>query len=469
MIDFANIQKYRENNRIEAKRSLGGLPKSLWETYSAFANTLGGILLLGVEEHKDKSLHLVNLPDPEALVQEFFSMLSNPKKVNVNILSEQDVSIEEIDGNRIIVIDIPRAQRYSRPVYVDGDPFTGTYRRSGEGDYRCTREEVLAMMRDAAVQTQDMAVLNDSSLADLDYDTVHRYRMRMKERRPGQAWETLDDTAFLYQLGAAGKSTDDLLHPTAAGLLMFGRETAIIRQYPHYMLDYQEQSGDAGQLEEHITSSSADWSGNLYDFYFRVYEKLTQAIPDTTDQASIRSALCEALANCLIHADYQGSRGIVILKKNDAVVFSNPGTFRIDVREAKNGGISDPRNAALLRMFSLIGAGHGTGRGMPHIYDAWEQRGWDDPVVQELFAPDRTTLTLTFGEARTYKTMKTAMTHKEAIVDYLTDHVTGSNADFRRISGLSAARVIMILKELLQEEIIVAEGTRRNRVYKLKS
>ena len=46
MIDFANIQKYRENNRIEAKRSLGGLPKSLWETYSAFANTLGGILLL---------------------------------------------------------------------------------------------------------------------------------------------------------------------------------------------------------------------------------------------------------------------------------------------------------------------------------------------------------------------------------------------------------------------------------------
>ena len=106
---------------------------------------------------------------------------------------------------------------------------------------------------------------------------------------------------------------------------------------------------------------------------------------------------------------------------------------------------------------------------MPHIYDAWEQRGWDDPVVQELFAPDRTTLTLTFGEARTYKTMKTAMTHKEAIVDYLTDHVTGSNADFRRISGLSAARVIMILKELLQEEIIVAEGTRRNRVYKLKS
>ena len=94
MIDLNDLNSYRENNRIEAKKALGGLPNSLWETYSAFANTLGGIILLGVEEHKDKSLHAVNLPDPDIMIEEFWSIINDRERVSLNILTEKDVQIE---------------------------------------------------------------------------------------------------------------------------------------------------------------------------------------------------------------------------------------------------------------------------------------------------------------------------------------------------------------------------------------
>ena len=122
MIDFSKLEQYRENNRIEAKKALGGLPKSIWETYSAFANTYGGIILLGVEEMPDKSFHAIDLPDPDKLIKEFWNIANNPNKTSVNVLSSKDVFVQEIEGNHIVVINVPRAERSYRPVYVDLSP-----------------------------------------------------------------------------------------------------------------------------------------------------------------------------------------------------------------------------------------------------------------------------------------------------------------------------------------------------------
>ena len=92
MIDLSNVNAYRESNRIEAKKALGGLPKSIWETYSAFANAEGGVILLGVEEYKDRSLHPVDLPDPDALIREFWEMVNDPAKVSANILPTEGIT-----------------------------------------------------------------------------------------------------------------------------------------------------------------------------------------------------------------------------------------------------------------------------------------------------------------------------------------------------------------------------------------
>ena len=146
MLDFDNLQNYRENNRIEAKQALGGLPESIWETYSAFANADGGIILLGVEELPDKSLHALDLLDPQWLIDDFWTILNDPRMVSVNILTQEHIQIEDVDGKSIIAITVPKATPEQMPVYVEGDLYRGSYRRSGEGDYRCSREEVDAML-----------------------------------------------------------------------------------------------------------------------------------------------------------------------------------------------------------------------------------------------------------------------------------------------------------------------------------
>ena len=149
---FGQLHKYRENNRIEAKEATGGLPRSIWETYSAFANTGGGVILLGVaEDKKDRRLYPVDLPDPQRLIAQFLELVNDKHVVNRNLLKPSSVAVEKVDGKEIVVIRVPRATRKEKPVYIGGNPLTGTYYRNGDGDYRCSQEQVKEMMEKAKI------------------------------------------------------------------------------------------------------------------------------------------------------------------------------------------------------------------------------------------------------------------------------------------------------------------------------
>ena len=308
-IDFNQLEKYREGNRLEAKEAQGGLPGSLQETYSSFANTNGGVILLGVVEQPDKTLKAVGLPDPELLVKQFWDNINNPQKVNVNILSDKDVAILDIDGVRIIKINIPRADRHDRPVYVGPEPFKGSYRRNGEGDYHCHADEVRNMYRDQSNESMDKRVLEKMDVNDLDKETINRYRTRFKNEKGDHVWAEVPDEEFLKVIGAINKGEDGVLHPTVAGLLMFSQDWRITNEFPHYFLDYQENDGTNERWTDRFISSSGDWSGNLYDFFFRVATRLAQEVKVPfklngesirVDNTPVHDALREVLANALV-------------------------------------------------------------------------------------------------------------------------------------------------------------------------
>jgi predicted HTH transcriptional regulator len=86
MFDIAKIKEYREGNRFEVKTAQGGFPDNMWPTYSAFANTDGGVILLGARENNDGSLNVSGVSNADSIIKAFWDTVNNRSKVNVNIL-----------------------------------------------------------------------------------------------------------------------------------------------------------------------------------------------------------------------------------------------------------------------------------------------------------------------------------------------------------------------------------------------
>jgi predicted HTH transcriptional regulator len=486
MFDLGELNHYRENNRLEAKKASGGLPRSLWETYSAFANTEGGCILLGAETSPDGTLNAVEPPDPEKLVVDFWNTINNRQKISVNILTDKHVQIVEAGGHRIVKIDVPRANRRDKPVYIDNNPITGSYRRNGEGDYHCAEEQVRAMMSDRADISQDTRVLERLDLDAFDREAIRRYRFRLETLRPQHVWENLEDFDFLHMLGCVGRGDDGGLHPTAAGILMFGFEREIVKEFASYFLDYQEHGDNSTRWTDRIISSSGEWSGNIFDFYYRVYNRIAQEAKTPfkleggtrIDDTPVHKALREALANALLHANYYGRRGLVVHRWPSLISIANPGGLRIRANDAVLGGISDPRNETLIKLFNLIDIAERAGSGLPNIYSVWKSMNWPEPVLEERFDPDRTILSLVLQETSDKKrAIKTSdktksskgESRKQAVVALLSVSGPCSASVVADAVGLSAARTRTYLKELAESGAVVAVGANRNRTYRLKA
>ena len=407
MTTTLDITQFRENNRYEAKLAKGGLPASVWATYSAFANTDGGLIILGVKENSDQSFTIEGVENSELLIKTFWDTVNNQNKVSINLLQEKHVSVREIDGKQVVFIEVPRAERQFRPVYLNKDVFSGTYHRNGEGDYHCTKDAISEMFRDATVASTDTKILTEMDESVFCKDSIKGYRNVFKNTHINHVWESLDDTDFLRKIGALALSAETgKLHPTAAGLLMFGYEYEIVREFPQYFLDYQEKYDAKIRWSDRVVSSSGEWSGNIFDFFFRIATRLTEDIKRPfklegifrVDDTPVHKAIREALVNTLVNADYYGRQGVVIQKYPDKFVFENPGSFRISLKDAFDGGTSDPRNATILKMFAMIDIGERAGSGIPGIVSAWKDTFKTKPVYTQSENPSRVKTVLDISE-----------------------------------------------------------------------
>lgn len=395
--DINTLLQVGERISFECKKCENQIPKSVWETYSSFANTVGGIIVLGITEHMEepdqaKRFEITGVNNPTKLKKEFFDTL-NSNKVNRNILIEEDVDIVEYEGHSLLVINIPQVDYRQRPIYINGNMMNGSFKRNYEGDYHCTEDDVKAMIRDANDSGNDSVLMENYTMDDIDANTLAAYRNRFRTANMDHVWNDYSDKDFLLNMG--GYIIDRNTHReglTLAGLLMFGKGLSIRERFDNIRMDYIDMTNlqPDSRWSDRLTYDGR-WENNLYNFFMTVQSKLIKDLKrpfrlegmERIDDTAIHKAVREALTNLVIHSDYMITGVLKVEKHDDCFVFSNPGSLKIPVMDIYAGGHSKARNPNMQAMFRMTGFGDNIGSGFPTILNAWKKENWRQPCLIE--------------------------------------------------------------------------------------
>lgn len=486
------LLKYGERITLECKASRNEISKSVWETYSSFANTCGGVILLGIEEHMsevdiEKRFTFTDVKNPEIRLKEFWDTI-NSNKVSTNILLDDNVGYCDVDGHTVLWIEVPQADYKYKPVYINENPMKGSYRRNHEGDYHCTEDEVKAMLRDASDSGIDGGLLDGFSMDDIDLNTLKAYRIEYEHHNPDHVWNSVEDKEFLRNLG--GYTIDRATRRegvTTAGLLMFGKGLAIRERFDNIRMDYLDQTNlmPGVRWSDRLTYDGA-WENNLYNFTKRILPKLVSDLKRPfklegmvrVDDTAVHKAVREATVNMIIHADYHSTGILKVIKYDDGFLFSNPGNLKLPVRAIYEGGHSVARNPKIQNMFRMIGLGDNIGSGFPTILNAWGEENWRQPDLyddQELHQVDLRLWMVSLMPMECteylYSIFGMAYQHlqsEEQIIlatAYLEEKV--SNARLQSVLGMHSIEVGRLLSDLVEKNMLIVERRGRWTTYQI--
>ncbi|WP_433828537.1 ATP-binding protein [Actinoplanes sp. CA-015351] len=470
-----------EPTRIEAKRAAGGLPKAVRETLSAFSNTDGGTVLLGVDEASGFSV--VELTDPSALRDALVQMSRDDITPPLQISTE----IVEVEDRRLVVAEVPPMSADRRPVYVTTQGISGgSYLRGGDGDRHMTEAEIALTMAARTQPVYDREVIDGTSVQDLDEEAWRRTLRRVRAGFPKLAQS--DDATVLFRLGiTAGRSAGAPL--TLAGLLAFGQFPQ--QFFPQLMVSVVVHSPDSssgtrfldnqtvrGPIPEMVETTLAMLRRNL------AVRAVISEYGSRVDEVEYPlEAVREAVVNALMHRDYspvtRGTQVQIELFPDRLVVRSPGGLYGgVIVDELGEEGISSSRNAVLSSLLAdtylpssneLVAENRSSG--IPAMLAVARRRGLPRPSFRSSIASFVVTMArseLLSPEVRGWISRLGAhlptQAHHLALAMLRDDYLTN---EMLRQWGVDRVAAGQVLRDLVDQGLAVKEGGRRYARYVL--
>ena len=489
--EIKDMMLYGERINIEYKEASSDLPKSLWETYSSFANTIGGTIVLGIKEHRNKSVEdgkfeIRGVGDADKMLKTFWDTI-NSDKVSRNILVDEDVECVNYEDKTLLIVHVPQANYTMRPIYINKNLIGGTFKRNYEGDYHCTDDEVKSMLRDANENGNDGVLIEHYDMNDIDLPTLHAYRNRFEVRNVDHAFNQLDDKDFLRNMG--GYTTDRSIRReglTMAGLLMFGKGLSVRDRFDNLRMDYIDKTNLVGDIRwsDRLTYDGM-WENNLYNFFTRVVPKLTADLKrpfrleglERIDDTPVHKAVREGMTNMIIHADLCITGVLKVEKYDKEFVFSNPGSLKLPIADIMRGGNSKARNPRIQNMLRMIGYGDNIGSGYPTILKTWKEQNWRKPTLLDRTELRQVDLTLPMISLLP-KTVLEEMKHyygsaaydlltanEQQILAYVWNGDSINNIELQQLLGLNSIEAGKLLHQMVKKGLMNQNNKNRWTTY----
>ncbi|NQU64736.1 MAG: putative DNA binding domain-containing protein, partial [SAR324 cluster bacterium] len=378
ILELLNQHEWKD---VEFKEARTAVPKSAYESVSAFANTEGGLLVFGVK--KDGSdFEVVGVVDVDKVQNDFLTSLRQKDKIS-RIIEVQE-GLENLAEKDLLVFYIPEANRTDKPIYLNGD-IKRSFLRKGACDVKCSDEEVKRLLNDASKDRYDGTTIDYDISKCFSYKDISWYRRQYERKEGNRSYAELNDEEFLFQFGLI-KETSSGRKPTIAAILLFGNDGYLRGLLPRPVIDcqrylYKSESTDEGRWHDRTVCDYnlvQTWTA-IMEWYYRFAEIPFEVDPKTMqrrDQPVDYVAFREAIVNMLIHQDYSDhTRKPVIQHYTDSTRFWNPGNAFASVADLLEPGEKETRNPLIVTAFRRLGFSENAGWGLRDVFSSWRGLG----------------------------------------------------------------------------------------------
>jgi ATP-dependent DNA helicase RecG len=472
---------------VEAQASQAALPKRLWETLSAFANSPGGgAIILGLDERE--GFRATGVKDPKKIQQDLASLCDQ-----MDPPLRAQIRVHRFEGAPLVIAEIPEVDRSQKPCFYRGaGHLNGSFIRVADGDRKLTSYEVQLLMASRGQPRDDEEPVPTATLADLDVarlaGLVNRLKQRSRNLADRSEAEVLDMLKILVRAGG------DRV-PSLAAMLALGRYPqqffpALCTQFVVYPTNLVGSPGadDARFLD------NRRFDGPISSLVEQLLAALRQHMAQKTMVRGARredvwqypeTALREALVNALVHRDLSGAaRGtaVQVAMFPDRLQVSNPGGLfgPVTLDRLGESGVSATRNATLMRLLEdapgIDGAPlcENRGSGIGAMIHALRRAGLEPPRFDDRIS----TFSVTFPNAslldddtvgwlqRLGRTLTETQRLGLALLRH--GHVL-DNTTYRQATGLDSRVATRELGELVEARLVEQIGTRRWATYRMAS